>query len=510
MEMYGFKLNVIAFDNVAGTAAAAVPVSVMYKTNDKNQWVASRAPDSAAMVPYWDKTDDIVAGEEAIKLATTKYLPRFPQELDEDYNFRIQCGVFTNIYQDILEGLASKPFEREVALEKGAKEPAPILKFIENVDGLGNNLTTFAATTFYHAINSAVDWIFVDYPDAPLSNRPRTIADEKQLGISPFWTRVIGRNVLECQTKMIVGKATIVYMRVLEPGSPKTVREMKQIGAVATWQTWQQKAGHEDEWIEFENGIFSIGEIPLVPLVTGKRKGNTYCFQPPMNAAADLQIRLYNNETDLEFAKTMTAHPMLAGNGVKPDMDPKGTPKPIGSGPGRVVYAPMSNEGRHGEWVFIEPQATSLTFLQTSIDKRKQDLRELGRQPLTAQSGNLTVITTAFAASKARSAVAAWGLRLKDALENALRLTALWLNLGDYEPSVMVYDEYDNFIGDNTVDVAQLQAMRVNKDISRETLWQEMKRRNVLSQEFNEEAEAEALLKEMPTEVFPPGTFTQP
>lgn len=96
-------------------------------------------------------------------------------------------------------------------------------------------------------------------------------------------------------------------------------------------------------------------------------------------------------------------------------------------GPKSVLFAPPAGDGTHGEWDFIEPSAASLTFLAKDVEATEKQLRELGRQPLTAQTGNLTVVTTDFAAQKGNSAIQAWCLNLKDALEEALRLTCLWL-----------------------------------------------------------------------------------
>jgi hypothetical protein len=75
-----------------------------------------RSKDSAAMLPYWDKTDAIVQGAEAIKLAGDAYLPKFAGEPKDDYETRLGLAKFTNIYRDVLEGLASKPFEDEIQL----------------------------------------------------------------------------------------------------------------------------------------------------------------------------------------------------------------------------------------------------------------------------------------------------------------------------------------------------------------------------------------------------------
>jgi hypothetical protein len=130
-----------------------------------------------------------------------------------------------------------------------------------------------------------------------------------------------------------------------------------------------------------------------------------------------------------------------------------------------------------------------------------QDLRELGKQPLTAQSGNLTVITTAVAAGKAKSAVAAWALRLKDSLENAMKITALWLNVTE-EAQVYIYTDFDNF-ADTTADLDHLAKARERNDISLTTYWVELRRRKVLSPEFDAEKEKELILAEIPGDEMP-------
>lgn len=116
---------------------------------------------------------------------------------------------------------------------------------------------------------------------------------------------------------------------------------------------------------------------------------------------------------------------MLTGNGITPPVDEKGNTVMAPIGPSVVLYAPPNTDGgQHGEWKFIEPNASPLKFLAEEIGKTEQQLRELGRQPLTAQTGNLTVVTTAFAAQKGNSAVQAWALNLKDCLEQALAYTS--------------------------------------------------------------------------------------
>ena len=128
-------------------------------------------------------------------------------------------------------------------------------------------------------------------------------------------------------------------------------------------------------------------------------------------------------------------------------------------------------------------------------------MRELGRQPLTAMSTQLTTVTTSIAAGKAKSAVTAWSYGLKDALENALLITMKWMGI-DYEPEINVYTGFDNVLDDGS-DIEELGKARERGDISVETYWDELKRRKILSPEFDIEEERKRLLDEIPVDTAP-------
>lgn len=465
-----------------------------------------RSKDSAAMLPYWDKVDAIVNGHEAVRDAGPVFLPKFANEETSDYTTRLSMTKFTNIYRDVLEGLASKPFQEEVTLLASENNPVPeeFMTFTENVDGSGNNLTVFAANTFFNGINSAIDWIFVDYPNTDTAS-PVSVADAKRLKIKPFWTQVLGRNVLEVRSEIIGSEEYIVYFRMLEPSNnddPDCVRIFTKIGDTVGWELYRENPRAEkeqDAMILIGSGTLSIPIIPMVPFITGRREGKSYKIHPTLKDAADLQITLYQDESALQFIKTMACYPMLAANGIKPQTEPDGkTPLKIAVGPMKILYSPPSGDGSHGEWKYVEPNANSMEFLKKSIDSTKQDLRELGRQPLTALASQLTTVTTTIAAGKAKSAVGAWALILKDALENAYKITGMYLK-NDYEVEVNVYQDFDNVL-DSNADVDNLITARENGDLSRRTLLSEMKRRKILSPEFNYENEMTEILTEIPSE----------
>ena len=462
-----------------------------------------RASDVASMVPYWDMTDTIVEGSKAIKGAGEEYLPKFPDEQQKDYDFRLQLAKFTNIYRDVLEGLSTKPFEEEITLI-GTDIPDFVKSFVEDVDGFGNNMSVFSSLTFFNGINSAIDWIFIDHP-AVSSSDVVTVADAMTKNLKPFWAHVLARNVYEIRTDMIGSERHISYIRIFEPSSDGVksnhIRVFERVGDLVTWVLYREvkeAKKTEEQVVQVGEGVLSISLIPMVPFATGRKDGNTFKFAPPMMDAADLQITLYQDESGLQHIKALAGYPMLAANGMKPEKGPDGkTPKKVAVGPMRVLFGVPDGNGGHGEWKFIEPNANSMEFLKKDISSTKQDLRELGRQPLTSLSTQLTTVTTSIAAGKAKSAVTAWALSLKDALQNALKITALYYG-SEYETKVNVFTGFDN-VKDDGSDLDTLSDARTRGDLSLETFHRELKRRGVLSPEFDSLSEADRIFEEIPT-----------
>lgn len=497
--------------NISGTATGMQAAPETIDDLDKG------SIDYNAMCPYFEKVAAIIAGRDAMVATGKKYLPKFPHEGVADYRFRLENAKFTNVYRDIIENLSAKPFSVPVSFptsddkEPGSAVPSEIADFIENVDGAGTDITVFAVDTFFNAINSAIDWIFVDYTKAePEANgRVRTIAEEQALGLRPFWTHIRAINVLEVKTDFFDGTQALSYIRILEPGTPVRVRVIERDGSVVTWTLYEKRSvpnRSKQTFVPIDQGLISIGVIPLVPIATGRRNGNTWQFFPPMQDAADLQIELYQAESGLKNIKTLAGFPMLAGNGVTPPLDERGKPKDIPIGPMAALYAPSNGNGSAGSWTLLEPAATSMTFLSGDVKDTISQLRELGRQPLTAQSGNLTVIAASVAGQKGNTAVQMWAHLLKAALDNALKITAMWLKTPDtFKPNIHVFTDFNVDAGDKNV-LETLNAMRAAGDLSQLTLWGEMKRRAVLKDDFNAEAEKKRLdaeaLEETPGDGF--------
>lgn len=442
-----------------------------------------RSADAEAMSDYLQTVDDVLEGVTGMKRNFKRYVQQFPHEQNKRYDLRKSVAKMTNVFRDVLEGLASKPFGREVEVSSGS---GPAEDLLEDIDGRGNNLTTFAGQLFFQGVADSISWIRVDYP---AGQQFRNREEERQAGVRPYWSQVNHSAILEIQSERQGAGERITYMRMWEDA--ETILVLRP----GDWERWRKNdAGI---WDVDEFGQITIGVVPMVPFITGRRKGKKWVFHPPMKDALDLQVALFRKECALEFAEMMTAFPMLSANGVEPDTDAEGNPKPLDTGPDTVLYAPPNAEGQHGSWNFVEPATESLKFLAEQIDAVSKEIRELGRQPLTAQSGNLTRISAAQAASKGNSAVQQWAAGLKDALENALYITNLWMDAPDTEPEVDVYTDFRADTGEEQTPT-HLLTMRQNGDISREGLWMEFQRLGELSDNFDPDEESERLISELP------------
>jgi hypothetical protein len=484
-----------------------------------------RASDFEAMQGYWEAVEAFLDGADAVKAKGNTFLPKFPNESDADYKDRLDNGKFTAILSDIVADLAEKPFAKELTFANAV--PREIEDLADDIDGLGNNMHVFAANQFFWSVANALDFILVD--KTPVKEGA-TVAEERAAGARPYWVRIPATSMIAAYTAMIDGREQFVHVRFEEntverQGFSEVKKERVRVfnrepladgtWGPATYELWEEqkdKVTGKEVWVQIlppTRLSDAMTAIPLVPVVLGKRHGTTWRLIPPMRPIVHLQTKHYQGETNLEYAKNLTAAPMLTASGVTPPTRTRtitvndvvqniDEPVPVPVGPKTVLYAPPDpNGGAPGEWKFIEISATSLKFLAEEVDRTEQQMRELGRQPLKAQTG-LTVISAARSGQKAASAVQAWAMLYKDALELAWAYTVQWMGRSD-EVEVSVYTDFGvGMESDKAPDF--LLELRRTGDISRTAIIAEAKRRDFLSAEYDPDEDLQVLLDEMPSD----------
>lgn len=480
---------------------------------------SAKSADYCAMEDYWRLVDAILGGAPAMRAGGIKYLPRYQNEQPtkdasgkdyDPYEQRRCHAPFTNIYADNSRNLASKPFAKELKLKEGASPQ--ITKLAENIDGQGNNFHVFGHGVFQRAIDKGVDWILVDYTKAKPrpDGLPLSKAEEAAQGLRPYWVNVPAEMLRGVYSDFVGGVETIYHAAIhefttsVDPVSFEEVctermrvlhrdRIVDEFGQVvsfgpATWTLWEkQSQGDKTTWVQVGTGPITIGIIPMVPFIPGKRKGSSWQVEPPQRDVAYMQVEEYQQESNLKNLIDLTCFPMLTGNGVSP---PENGIVPIG--PRQVLFAPMGSDGNFGSWEFIEPSAESIQKVMDRLAKIQTDMRDLGAQPM--MQANLTVVMSNQQAVKANSQVQAWAFKFKDAMEQCWRLTAMWLGTKD-EPEVEVFTDFSIDFQDSA-EMQQLNTAQQNGVLSKKLLFSEYQRRGMISENADFDADQEEVAKD--------------
>ncbi len=506
--------------------------------------------DYKAMQPYWAQVSAILAGVEAMRGvsgyggavagpaqpyanlsqikkgngggAESPYLPRFPKEDPANYDFRRRNAPFTNIYSDISRSLAAKPFVKECALEETT--PDDLKKLSENIDGMGHNLHMFAHTMFKGGIDKGVHYILVDYTKVPAG---ATLADERAMGARPYWISLPAERVIAGYSAFFGGQEIITHIRIDECAvervgyEERTVQRVREFDreelrsvdgqviayAPARWRLHElvEDDKHQATWQVIDEGPVSIGIIPLVRFYTGACHG--WRVEPPLTDIAHLQVELFQQESNLKTCKELTAISMLAGQGIN-GTDKNDVPLDITISPYTVLFSPpgMGDTASAGKWEWLKTDAANPTYLEASNDRLGERMRDLGMLPLSVP--NQTIVNTANISVKAHSQIQTWALIAENALEQAWKITCMWLGQ-KLEPQVEIYTDFGVDMTAQT-DLDTLVKCEAAGVISKLTTQEELKRRGVLSDDFDPEEEEERLAEQQqglePEQVIDPVT----
>lgn len=428
-----------------------------------------------SMRSYWDLIDAILGGVEAMRAAGERYLPRFQEENRQSkdsqgrsydpYDLRRRKAPFTNIYEDISISLASKPFAKRCTLDDST--PENYKKIAENIDGMGNNLHVFAQDVYRVALDYAITWILVEFVKATpaADGKPLSIAQEQEQGLRPYFVHVHSTRMLAVYSDYLDGVEIFTECRIHEPiivvnnfveyavdqvrvlFRPVLTRDPQ--GKALTYggaefilyRSIVDQQTSQSTWQIVDAGPLSIGVIPIVPFITGTRRLGTWTIEPALRGIAWMQVDEFQQESNLQNVMDLTCFPMLAGQGVTPPKEGS-----IVVGPRTVLYAPMSGSGQAGRWEVIEPAGTSIGAVTKRLEDTRNEMRDLGKQPLTMQ--NLTVITTGQVAVKANSVSQKWAIMFKDTMEQAFKFMAMWLGDKTTSPKVNVFTDFGVVLDD--------------------------------------------------------------
>lgn len=415
-----------------------------------------------AQEPHWILIEDLLHGTYGMRRRHRRYLPQEPRELDESYDNRLARSVCPPYYQRLERMLAGMLTRKPVRLVDTSDT---IREQLFDVDLQGNDLNVWTYETTRKLIRYGHIGTLVDAPSD---------------GGRPYWVTYTPRQILGWRTEQSNGEQRLSMLRLQEtvtlPEAEYGERIVQQVRVLTpgAYQIHQQADNGEYELVD--EGTTSLDEIPFSVAYCGRI--NYLESRPPLEDIAELNLKAYQIQSDLDNQLHISAVPMLAFFGFP------SAAEEVSAGPGEAIAFPAD-----GRAEYIAPPSDAFDSQFQRLDQLERQINELG---LSAVLGQKLVGETASAKmidrSQGDSTMMVIAQNVQDMIDNALQYHAQFLGQNQAAGSSLVNRD---FLG------AQLEPQQITAllslytagTITQETLLQQLADGEVLGDDFNVEEE---------------------
>lgn len=434
-----------------------------------------------AMLPNWQMVDTLKGGTNAMRAARKQYLPQWPKEDKEDYEIRLQSAVLYPAFSQTIENMVGRVFIKPVVL--GDAVPPALVEQAKDIDLQGNNLNVVAAQWFDEALSYGLSHVLIDYPR--VESPPRSLAEERRLGGRPYCTIINPKQVIGWRSARIDGVQRLTQVRikevVTEDDGEWGVVEIEQIRVLRRggFRVYRRASGDRAEWVLYDEGEMSVPDIPLVTLYTGRTGFMT--AKPPLLELAHLNVKHWQSQTRQDTNLHIASNPILFFTGIEEDSIKFGS-----------RYAITSSDA-DAKASYIEHTGTAIDAGRQSLEDLKDEMREAGARMLRkGQAASKTATESRDDTIAEQSQLGRMAQSLEDAIDLLLQFMADWQGLEKDAGAVQVNDDFEvDVISDASVQV--LVTMATSGLLSHRTLFAELQRRGLLSDDLDWESEQERI-----------------
>ena len=413
--------------------------------------------------PHWILIEDLMQGTYGMRKKHRRYLPQEPRELDESYDNRLARSVCPPYYQRLERMLAGMLTRKPVRLTDTADI---IQEHLFDVDLQGNDLNVFTYETTRKMVRYGHVGVLVDAPKAEYEGRPYwcTYTPREILGWRYEGSELVQLRLME---KVVLpdgeyGEKTAEQVRVLTPGE---------------YKIYQKQKNTNFELID--EGTTSLDKIPFS--VAYANRLNIMESRPPLEDIAELNLKTYQVQSDLDNQLHISAVPMLAFFGFP------SAAEEVSAGPGEAIAFPAD-----GRAEYIEPKGTSFDHQFKRLEQIAGQINELGLSVVLGQKLSAeTAEAKRLDRSQGDSTMMVIAQNMQDMIDNCLQFHAQYL--GNTTAAGSSYVNRD-FLGArlDPQEVGSLLQLYTAGTITQETLLNQLSEGEVLGDEFDVDAELEA------------------
>ena len=418
-----------------------------------------------AQEPHWILIEDLMGGTYGMRKKHRRYLPQEPRELDESYDNRLARSVCPPYYQRLERMLAGMLTRKPVRLEDTSDS---ITEQLFDVDMQGNDLNVWT----YETARKLVRYGHVG-----------TLVDAPTDGGRPYWCTYTPRQILGWRTEPKDGQQVLSMLRLSEtvtvPDGEYGEKAVQQIRLLTPGAYQLHQKGDDGEFRITDEGTTSLSEIPF-SIAYSNRMGYLES-RPPLEDIAELNLKVYQVQSDLDNQLHISAVPMLAFFGFP------SAAEEVSAGPGEAIAFPAE-----GKAEYIEPKGTSFDYQFRRLEQIAAQINELG---LSAVLGQKLSAETAEAKridrSQGDSTMMVIAQNVQDMIDNCLQYHAQYL--GQTAAAGSCYVNRD-FIGARLEpqEIQSLLQLYTAGTITQETLLRQLSDGEVLGDDFNVDEELEA------------------
>lgn len=452
--------------------------------------VNSPSKEHQRMSHFWVLPRTLMGGTRAMRKASILFLPQEPAESAESYQARLHRSTLFNAFKKTIKDTTGKVFTKPIVLEKDV--PADITKYSENIDLCGRHLNVFARDVFYDSLQLGIGFIFTEMPP-PIEQGSGadgvvTKADEIASGRRPYLIYIKGEDVIGWQSESVDGVIVLTQVRIREtaciPDGPWGEKEIQQIRVlrIGSWEIWREveDGPKKGNWVLFSSGVTSLDKIPLAPVYINRCGFMT--GEPPLEDLAELNVSHWQSQSDQRNILHVARVPILFGAGFSAD-------DAIVIGAGSMARSSDAN----AKLVWVEHTGAAINSGDKDLQNLETQMAAMGAKLVKPAPGGKTATGEVADDMQENSPLAMMATALQDAIEQSFGFMAEYMGLGaDKGGSVKVNKDF-GVAKSGTTDLQQFATIRANGDISQETLWSEMQRRDFLSDSFDPQVEKELL-----------------
>jgi len=420
-----------------------------------------------AMEPHWILIEDLMGGTYGIRRKHRRYLPQEPRELDESYDNRLARSVVPPYYQRLERMLAGMLTRKPVKLQDVSDA---IREQLFDVDMQNNDLNVWTYETARKLVRYGHIGCLVDAP----SNGGR-----------PYWCTYTPRQILGYRTEQQDGQQRLTQLRLQEtvleadPDSKYGEKQVDQVRVLTPGQYQIHQREDNGNYKVVDEGTTSLDQIPF-SIAYSNRVGYMES-RPPLEDIAELNLKSYQVQSDLDNQLHISAVPMLALFGFPSSAEE------VSAGPGEALAFPAD-----GRAEYIEPQGRSFDFQFKRLEQIALQINELGLSAVLGQKLSAeTAASKMIDRSQGDSTMMVIAQNVQDMIDNSLKFHAQFMGQQESAGSCTVNRD---FIGARLepADVNALLQLYTAGTITKETLLMQLSDGEVLGDDFDVQEEVDA------------------